>query len=81
MNFDDVLVERVLAFSKQSTATDEDCIRQTCSIAGRSKFLFFVTKLLLFQMGATKKHFDDTVAIHPTSAEELVTLRGGIKLV
>jgi glutathione reductase (NADPH) len=27
------------------------------------------------KMGATKKHFDDTVAIHPTGAEELVTLR------
>jgi glutathione reductase (NADPH) len=26
-------------------------------------------------MGATKKDFDSTVAIHPTSAEELVTLR------
>lgn len=26
-------------------------------------------------MGATKKDLDDTVAIHPTSAEELVTLR------
>ena len=27
------------------------------------------------QMGATKRDFDDTVAIHPTVAEELVTLR------
>ena len=27
------------------------------------------------KMEATKKQFDDTVAIHPTSAEELVTLR------
>jgi len=27
------------------------------------------------KMGATKKNFDDCVAIHPTSAEELVTLR------
>lgn len=27
------------------------------------------------KMGATKRDFDDTVAIHPTSAEELVTLR------
>lgn len=27
------------------------------------------------RMGATKQHFDDTVAIHPTSSEELVTLR------
>jgi len=26
-------------------------------------------------MGATKKDFDDTVAIHPTSAEEFVTMR------
>ena len=28
------------------------------------------------RMGATKRDFDDTVAIHPTSAEEFVTLRG-----
>jgi len=27
------------------------------------------------RMGATKSEFDDTVAIHPTSAEELVTMR------
>ena len=27
------------------------------------------------KMGATKNDFDDTVAIHPTSAEELVTMR------
>ena len=27
------------------------------------------------RMGATKQDFDDTLAIHPTSAEELVTLR------
>jgi glutathione reductase (NADPH) len=26
------------------------------------------------RMGATKKDFDDTVAIHPTSAEEMVTM-------
>ncbi|MEJ2522920.1 MAG: glutathione-disulfide reductase [Gammaproteobacteria bacterium] len=28
------------------------------------------------RMGATKQDLDDTVAIHPTSAEELVTLKG-----
>jgi glutathione reductase (NADPH) len=28
------------------------------------------------RMGATKRDFDETVAIHPTVAEELVTLRG-----
>ena len=27
------------------------------------------------KMGATKKQFDDCVAIHPTSSEELVTMR------
>jgi glutathione reductase (NADPH) len=26
-------------------------------------------------MGATKEDFDNTIAIHPTSAEELVTMR------
>ena len=25
-------------------------------------------------MGATKRDFDDTIAIHPTSSEELVTM-------
>jgi glutathione reductase (NADPH) len=28
------------------------------------------------RMGATKKDLDDTVAIHPTNAEEIVTMRG-----
>ena len=27
------------------------------------------------KMGATKKDFDRTIAIHPTAAEELVTMR------
>ena len=27
------------------------------------------------KMGATKKDFDNTLAIHPTSAEEFVTMR------
>jgi len=31
------------------------------------------------KMGATKRQFDDCVALHPTSAEELVTMRGGSK--
>ena len=31
------------------------------------------------KMGARKADFDNTVAIHPTAAEELVTLRGGRK--
>ena len=37
----------------------------------------FVVALLVVavKLGATKKDFDNTVAIHPTSAEELVTMR------
>lgn len=31
--------------------------------------------VVAIRMGATKKDLDDTVAIHPTSAEELVTMR------
>lgn len=27
------------------------------------------------KMGATKSHFDKTIAIHPTSSEEFVTMR------
>lgn len=27
--------------------------------------------------GATKAHFDSTIGIHPTAAEELVTMRSG----
>jgi glutathione reductase (NADPH) len=27
------------------------------------------------RMGATKQDFDDTIAIHPSAAEELVTMR------
>ena len=30
-------------------------------------------------MGATKKNFDETVAVHPTSAEELVTTYNPVK--
>ena len=28
------------------------------------------------RMGATKADFDNTIAIHPTSSEELVTMKG-----
>jgi len=31
------------------------------------------------KMGATKKDFDRTVAVHPTIAEELVTMRTPVR--
>jgi glutathione reductase (NADPH) len=30
---------------------------------------------IVVKMGGTKADFDDTMAVHPTSAEELVTMR------
>jgi glutathione reductase (NADPH) len=30
---------------------------------------------IAMRMGATKRDFDQTLAVHPTAAEELVTLR------
>ena len=30
---------------------------------------------MLTQAGATKAHFDGTIGVHPTAAEELVTMR------
>ena len=45
-----------------------------------TNFTVFFTNFLqgfgvAMRMGATKKDFDNVVAIHPTSAEELVTMR------
>ena len=31
------------------------------------------------KMGATKRQFDETVALHPTAAEELVTMRTPVR--
>ena len=45
-----------------------------------SNHIYCVTEMLqgfgvAMKMGATKADFDNCVAIHPTSSEELVTLR------
>lgn len=39
---------------------------------GMDEMLYFAVAL---KMGATKKDFDNTVAIHPTASEEFVTMR------
>lgn len=46
-----------------------------CHIIGHGADEMLQGFAVAIKMGATKKQFDDTVAIHPTSAEELVTLR------
>ncbi len=46
-----------------------------CHIMGHGADEMLQGFAVAIKMGATKKQFDDTVAIHPSSAEELVTLR------
>ncbi len=56
------------------------CVGETQQIVGIHAIGDGVDELLqgfsvALNMGATKKDFDNTVAIHPTAAEELVTMR------
>jgi glutathione reductase (NADPH) len=46
-----------------------------CHIIGAGADEMLQGFAVAIKMGATKRDFDDTVAIHPTSAEELVTMR------
>jgi glutathione reductase (NADPH) len=46
-----------------------------CHVAGPGADEMLQGFAVAIRMGATKRDFDDTVAIHPTLAEELVTLR------
>jgi len=46
-----------------------------CHILGTGADEMLQGFAVAIRMGATKADFDDTVAIHPTSAEELVTMR------
>ena len=46
-----------------------------CHLIGATSDEIIQGFAVAIRMGATKKDLDDTVAIHPTTAEELVTLR------
>jgi glutathione reductase (NADPH) len=46
-----------------------------CHIIGAGADEMLQGFAVAIRMGATKRDFDDTVAIHPTSSEELVTMR------
>ena len=46
-----------------------------CHVAGRGADEMIQGFAVAIKMGATKQDFDNTVAIHPTASEELVTLR------
>jgi len=72
----------VYAFSENKVATSMKLVTVGteekivgCHIIGDGADEMMQGFAVAIRMGATKKHFDDTVAIHPTSAEELVTMR------
>ncbi|MCK5364038.1 MAG: FAD-dependent oxidoreductase, partial [Gammaproteobacteria bacterium] len=62
------------AAMKLVTVGDEERI-VGCHIFGLGADEMLQGFAVAIRMGATKRDFDDTVAIHPTNAEELVTMR------
>jgi glutathione reductase (NADPH) len=46
-----------------------------CHVVGESAAEMIQTLAIAVKMGATKADFDATLALHPTAAEELVTMR------
>jgi glutathione reductase (NADPH) len=46
-----------------------------CHIFGDHAAEIIQVVAVALKMGATKKDFDSTIALHPTAAEELVTMR------
>ncbi len=66
--------EKVPSTMKLVTTGSEERI-VGCHIIGDGADEMLQGFAVAIRMGATKQQFDDTVAIHPTSAEELVTMR------
>jgi glutathione reductase (NADPH) len=52
-----------------------------CHILGEGAAEMMQLAAVAVKMGATKTDFDATVAIHPTAAEELVTLRKPTRII
>jgi glutathione reductase (NADPH) len=46
-----------------------------CHVIGEGADEMLQGFAVAIRMGATKADFDDTIAIHPTNAEEFVTMR------
>ena len=46
-----------------------------CHVVGHAAGEMIQLAGVAIKMGATKEDFDRTVAVHPTAAEELVTMR------
>ncbi|HRP34348.1 MAG TPA: glutathione-disulfide reductase [Gammaproteobacteria bacterium] len=70
------LSERKVPAAVKLVTVGEDERIVGCHVIGQGADEMLQGFAVAVRMGATKRDFDDTVAIHPTSAEELVTLKG-----
>ncbi len=70
-----ITTERPVSAMKLVTAGREERI-VGCHVIGQGADEMLQGFAVAVRMGARKRDFDDTVAIHPTSAEELVTMQG-----
>ncbi len=71
----DALLDHKTTTALKLVCTGDDEKVVGCHIMGHGADEMLQGFAVAIKMGATKKQFDDTVAIHPTSAEELVTMR------
>jgi glutathione reductase (NADPH) len=71
------LTERKVPASVKLVTVGENERIVGCHVIGHGADEMLQGFAVALRMGACKRDFDDTVAIHPTTAEELVTLRGG----
>jgi glutathione reductase (NADPH) len=71
------LTERKVPAAVKLVTVGEDERIVGCHVIGHGADEMLQGFAVALRMGARKRDFDDTVAIHPTTAEELVTLRGG----
>ena len=71
----DALLEHQTQTALKLICTGDDEKVIGCHIIGEGADEMLQGFAVAIKMGATKSQLDDTVAIHPTSAEELVTLR------
>jgi glutathione reductase (NADPH) len=69
-----VLEHKIPSHMKLVTVGPEERV-VGCHVIGQGSDELLQGFAVAMRMGATKRDFDDTIAIHPTSAEELVTMR------
>lgn len=69
------LMERKVRASMKLITVGDDERVVGCHVIGDGADEMMQGFAVAIRMGATKRDFDDTIAIHPTSAEELVTMR------